>query len=209
MKTDPIGCVVLLLLGFIAIVVLLTFSINHPLSSLWITLAIIGFIILILVKRKAKQRKKEQEFLQAVASQMEKWQDWEQNGVPSISNKDLLLKETETLLYSFPYTLKVGASYRLHRGVLHITNSRFLFMSDTTLKDVAFDNVLSVNATHEILCITSRKKGLLLNLTPNTDKPDVMRLQLADAYAIWFLLNRGKYADMEQRVLTILGVKKQ
>lgn len=81
-------------------------------------------------------------------------------------------------------------------------------MSETTVKDVSYDNILSVNGTHTILHITPKKKEKMLHLAPKTDQEDVLRLQLADTYAVWFLLNRGRYADMEQNIFTILGVKK-
>lgn len=209
-KKDEVGCLLLLLgLGFIAIVRVLTFFIEKPILSVAIIGAIIGIILLISVLKKAKQKKQEKRFQQTVAAYVEKWKDWEQNGVPSIQNKDLVLDDTETLLYSFPYLLKVGAGNKVHRGTLHLTNARLLFMSDTTVKDVAFDNILSVNGTHEILHITPKKKEKVLTLAPRTNKPDVLRFQLADTFAIWFLLNRGKYLDMEQRLMTILGVEKQ
>lgn len=209
-KKDEAGCI-LAILGLCVIIIgsILTFIAENPTLCIIIAGIIFAIIILIQMAKKAKRVKAEKKFQQAVAARVAKWKEWEQNGVPSIQNKDLALDDTETLLYSFPYLLKVGAGNKVHRGTLYLTNARLLFMADTTVKDVAFDNILSVNGTHEILHITPKKKEKMLHLAPRTNRPDVLRFQLADTYAIWFLLNRGRYLDMEQRILTILGVEKQ
>lgn len=208
-KKDDVGALVLLGIGAAIISGTLTLIKEHSILCLSIIGIIVVIIILVQITKKAKRVKAEKKFQQAVAASVDKWKEWEQNGVPSIQNKDLALDDTETLLYSFPYLLKVGAGNKVHRGTLYLTNARLLFMSDTTVKDVAFDNILSVNGTHEILHITPKKKKKMLHLAPRTNRPDILRFQLADTYAIWFLLNRGRYLDMEQRILTILGVEKQ
>lgn len=208
-KKDEAGCF-LVLLGAVVfgIAYILTFVTEHPIFCLVIVGIVIGVIILIQVAKRAKRLNAERQFQQQVDFHINKWKVWEQNGIPSIYNKELALDDTETLLYSFPYLLKVGAGNRVHSGTLYLTNARMLFMSETTVKDVSYDNILSVNGTHAILHITPKKKEKMLHLAPKTDQEDVLRLQLADTYAVWFLLNRGCYADMEQNIFTILGVKK-
>lgn len=191
-----------------AITSILTFISNHPTFCIVIVGIVIGIIILIKVTKRVKRLNAERQFQQQVDFHINKWKVWEQNGIPSIYNKELALDGTETLLYSFPYLLKVGAGNRVHSGTLYLTNARMLFMSDTTVKDVSYDNILSVNGTYTILHITPKKKEKMLHLAPKTDQEDVLRLQLADTYAVWFLLNRGRYVDMEQNIFTILGIRK-
>lgn len=207
-KKDGIGCLLLLGLLVLAITSILTFISNHPTFCIVIVGTVIGIIILIKVAKRTKRLNAERQFQQQVDFHINKWKVWEQNGIPSIYNKELALDGTETLLYSFPYLLKVGAGNRVHSGTLYLTNARMLFMSDTTVKDVSYDNILSVNGTDTILHITPKKKEKMLHLTPKTNQEDVLRLQLADTYAVWFLLNRGRYADMEQNIFTILGIKR-
>lgn len=207
-KKNEIGCLLLLGLLVFAITSILTFISNHPTFCIVIVGIVIGIIILIKVVKRAKRLNAERQFQQQVDFHINKWKVWEQNGIPSICNKELALDGTETLLYSFPYLLKVGAGNRVHSGTLYLTNARMLFMSDTTVKDVSYDNILSVNGTYTILHITPKKKEKMLHLAPKTDQEDVLRLQLADTYAVWFLLNRGRYVDMEQNIFTILGIRK-
>lgn len=173
-----------------------------------IILFFIAFFVLKKWFHKRAIQKRYQNYEKEVTLHVEKWKGWEQNGIPTIESKHLIMDKGEDLLASVMFRMRVGESRKTDEGILHITNTRFLFTSMGNVKQIPYDKIVSVMACHEYILITPDKKGKMLQFVPVTDTEEELRLTLADVYAMWFLLNRGKYSEMEENILSILGVCK-
>ena len=214
----------LVLFGLIAMLVMAVISVvaavlnaimdaanTHPYWAVCIIVIPIALAILFSSKKAARKRKKQQEmearYKAQVAAAFEKWKEWGQNGLPSITDEEMDF-DGETLLLKAPYIWRVGASRQTHRGTLYATNTRFLLLSDTSTKSISYDNILMLTGNHEGLTILPKKKDKPIKIEPATDNEPKQRLIVADTYATWFLLNRGNFDKLELKACEILGVKK-
>lgn len=208
-KKEDFGCLVFIVILGIVLMPFVWLAENCP--TLLVFLLVLPFVIYFIRKIVAakKRAQKLQQYKHQVEQCIAKWQEWEKNGVPSVQNDSLTLDKNETLLYAEPYLLKVGAGNRLHKGMLYLTNSRLLFLADTTVKEILYEKILALNISQNALHIIQGGKEKMLHITPRTADERDWRLKLADAYAVWFLLNRGPYEALEGNVFRILGVRKE
>ncbi|HJD19487.1 MAG TPA: hypothetical protein IAB21_03405 [Candidatus Avelusimicrobium excrementipullorum] len=208
-KDAEVGCAILAGIAAVILMAICWMLENQPI--LCVILLVIPVLIYVCNKYTAEKQRHQKlaVFKSKVEQAILKWQDWQNKGLPIIQNADLRLDEGEILIYEAPYLLKVGAGRQVHTGVLYITNKRFLFLADTTTKDISFKRVLAVTAGQTVLHVVPNGRDKMLHLTPQIGEELGQRLQVADAYAVWFLQNRGKYEMMEEEVFKILGVKKE
>ena len=202
------GCfewIVFVLLLLIALVWLLQ---NHP-AWLWGAICtVVIFSVLKSIFRITKRRKREKNYQEIVATQIQTWKSWEKDGIPSQKIEKVFLDEDEEGLFSAPYNLRVGNANRTNQGTLSITSKQIIFSSNTVTKRAFFKDVFSTNYEDSRLFLILKKSDKNLCVWPNEPSEEATRISMAEAFFIISYCLGKNYVDIEHEILQILGVKK-